>query len=65
MSMPPRSFLSKLTRDQQGATTVEYGLILVMLVITIISAVSGVADENTGLWAIVRSKSAEAHGTQD
>ena len=39
----------------------EYGLILLMLVIAIISALRGVADENTGMWAVVSSKAADAH----
>jgi pilus assembly protein Flp/PilA len=60
--MTRMSFFKKLWRDNRGATAVEYGLVLVMLVIAIISAVKGVADENTGMWAIVSSKAAVAHG---
>jgi pilus assembly protein Flp/PilA len=43
----------KLLRDNRGATAIEYGLIASLLVIAIIGAVSAVADEQNGLWAIV------------
>lgn len=59
--MTAKFFLIKLCQDTRGATAIEYGLILVMLVIAIITALSGVADENTGLWAVVSSRSQEAH----
>jgi pilus assembly protein Flp/PilA len=61
--MTAKSFFIKLCRNKRAATAVEYGLILVMLVIAIISALKGVADENTGMWAIVSSKSAAAHSS--
>jgi pilus assembly protein Flp/PilA len=43
----------KLLRDNRGATAIEYGLIASLIVIAIIGAVSAVADEQNGLWAIV------------
>lgn len=46
-------FFKKLLRDCSGATAVEYGLIVALIVIAIFGAVKGVADENTGLWAYV------------
>ena len=58
--MTNKSLLRKIWDDKRGATAVEYGLILVMIVIAIVSAVKGVADQNTGMWAIVSSKSAAA-----
>lgn len=61
--MTGKSFFAKLWRDKRGATVVEYGLVLVMLVIAIISALKGVADQNTGMWAMVSSKSDEAHSS--
>lgn len=59
--MIAKLFLRSLYRDRRGATTIEYGLILVMVVIAIISALRGVADQNTGMWALVSSRSQEAH----
>lgn len=49
-----------ILRDRRGATAVEYGLIVALLVIAIISAVRNVADENTGLWAQFSSEIEEA-----
>ena len=46
----------RLLRDTRGATAIEYGLIVALLVIAIITALQGVADENTGLWAMVTRK---------
>ncbi len=46
----------KLLRDTRGATAIEYGLIVALVVIAIIVALQGVADENTGLWAMVTQK---------
>ena len=47
------AFYKNLLSDQRGATAVEYGLIIALLVIAIVSVLSEVADENTGIWAIV------------
>jgi len=52
--------LKKLTRNTIGATSIEYGLIAALLVIGVISSVKGVADETSGLWAIVSSRTSEA-----
>ena len=49
-------FLKKVLRDNRGATAVEYGLIVSLVVIAIIGALEGVANENTGLWAQVQDK---------
>jgi pilus assembly protein Flp/PilA len=46
-------FLKRLLRDNRGATAIEYGLIVSLIVIAIIVAVQGVADETNGLWAYV------------
>ena len=49
------SFFKRLLRDTRGATAIEYGLIVALVVIAILASMSSVADENTGLWAIVTS----------
>ena len=48
--------LRRLLRESRGATAVEYGLIVALLVIAIITAMKGVANQNTGLWAVVTTK---------
>ena len=47
-------FVGKLLRDTRGATAIEYGLIVSLVVIAMMAALQGVANENTGLWATVR-----------
>lgn len=48
--------LTEVGKDNSGATAVEYGLIVSLVVIACISAMSSVADETAGLWAIVTDK---------
>ena len=52
--------LRKLSRDNSGATAIEYGLIVSLIVIAIIASMSSVANENTGLWARVKDKTSVA-----
>ncbi len=54
-SMILNKFLSKLGNDKTGATAVEYGLIVSLIVIACVAALKGVANENTGIWAFVRN----------
>lgn len=49
-------FVNRLLRDTRGATAVEYGLIVSLIVIAMVGALRGVADENNGLWAFVRNE---------
>ena len=48
--------LRRLLDDSRGATAVEYGLIVALLVIAIIVSMQGVANQNNGLWAVVTNK---------
>lgn len=54
------SLLKRILRDTRGTQTLELAIICAMIIIGLVSAVKGVADENSGMWAIVSSKSAEA-----
>ena len=54
--MRVRHILLRILRDNRGATAIEYGLIVALIVIAIIGAMEGVANENTGLWAVVTDK---------
>ncbi len=60
--MRTRNFLARLLRNDAGATAIEYGLIVSLIVIAIISSVRGVADETNGLWAFVRENVQEKMG---
>lgn len=52
--------LATLLSDKRAATTVEYGMICMTIVLAVIGAVRGVADETNGLWATVSTKTTEA-----
>jgi len=52
--------LRNLTQDKSGATAIEYGLIVAMIVIAMIVSLEGVATESTGLWTVITEKSSEA-----
>lgn len=54
--------LQRIVRDERGATAVEYGFMLVMIVLAMMSALSGVANETSALWQEVSSKTEEATG---
>ena len=44
------NFLTKLGRDESGATAVEYGLILAMVFLAMIGAVQAFGQEAIALW---------------
>lgn len=52
--------LRKLSRDEQGATAVEYGLICAMIIIVMLVALQGVADSTITLWIDVATKTMAA-----
>ena len=56
VSMKLANFLKSIGRDNSGGTAIEYGLIASLVVIASIGAFESVADENTGLWATVKTK---------
>ena len=58
--MSKKSFLTRLIRNERGATAVEYGLILSMVVLAMLAALAGVANETTKMWGDVSSKSQAA-----
>ncbi|PBN43871.1 Flp family type IVb pilin [Sphingobium sp. D43FB] len=37
-------------RCERGATAVEYGLIIALIVLAMITALTSVADKTTGMW---------------
>jgi pilus assembly protein Flp/PilA len=44
--MGPRT----LARCERGATAVEYGLIIAMIVLAMVTALSNIATKTTGMW---------------
>ena len=53
--------LRRLATDCRGATAVEYGLILALVVLAIIGSIQAVADSTTGMWNDVSEKVQRAH----
>lgn len=49
-------FLKTIGSENSGATAIEYGLIVSLVVIASIGAFESVANENTGIWGQVRTK---------
>lgn len=54
------TFIKKLVGDQSGATAIEYGLIVSLIVIAMIVALQGVATTTIDMWNDVASKSVAA-----
>lgn len=55
-----RKRLRALLFDRKAATAVEYGLIVSLIVIAIISSVKGVADVTIEMWDHVETETVEA-----
>ena len=47
------NLFERLLRDTRGATAIEYGLIVSLVIIGSLVALQGLADQDTGLWARV------------
>ena len=60
--MRTRNFLARLLRNDAGATAIEYGLIVSLVVIAILSSVQSVADKTSDLWTLVSEKAEEKMG---
>ncbi|MDE8654352.1 Flp family type IVb pilin [Novosphingobium album (ex Liu et al. 2023)] len=54
------TILKELRKDDRGASAVEFGLICAMIVLGLIAAVRGVAEENSKMWNFVSDTSREA-----
>lgn len=52
--------LHRLAPAQQGATAVEYGLILALVVLALIAALTGLGGQTGSLWSNVSSKVQQA-----
>ena len=63
MARPPRfrnravrRWLRALARERRAATAIEYGLILALVTLAMMSALIGVADVTTNMWGNISSK---------
>lgn len=60
--MARKIILTKLLQDETGATAVEYGLILGLIVIFMIASFDSVATATIDMWNDVATKSSDAIG---
>ncbi len=60
--MTSHMFQFRIAKDKAAATTVEYGLILGLIVLVVIGAINGAAGETIKVWNSISEKSAEASG---
>lgn len=51
-----RGWFALFARDRRGATAVEYGLIIALIVLVMLSALKQVASGTTGIWADINTK---------
>lgn len=58
--MSKRQTLFALAGDKHGATTVEYALILGLIVLAMLAGFSSLADGTSGLWSNVDSRASSA-----
>jgi pilus assembly protein Flp/PilA len=49
-------FMRQILRGDTGATAVEYGLIVSLIVIAMITALQSVATQNTAMWDFVQEE---------
>jgi pilus assembly protein Flp/PilA len=57
-------FFKKLLRDTRGATAIEYGLIAALIVVAMMAALQGLANETITMWGNVESSMEEAIGDE-
>lgn len=55
-----KTILKMLFRDEAGATAVEYGLILALIVLAMLASLQNFADGSITMWDSVSSKTADA-----
>ncbi len=58
--MPVLEHLKLLVRNCDGATAVEYGLILALVFLAMVGAVQGVGNSTIGMWNTISTTSASA-----
>lgn len=55
-----KSRLIKLLEDVRGATAIEYGLIVSLIVIAIVAGISALGNSNSGSWGNMSNKVSNA-----
>ena len=55
-----KKFLKRLGTDTSGATAIEYGVILALIFLAIVSSVNVFGNEAISMWTTIGSKVSEA-----
>ena len=55
-------FMRKLIDDQSGATAIEYGLIVSLIVVAMIVSLQGVATTTIEMWTDIEARGVAAMG---
>ena len=50
------TFLRDIAKDTTGATAIEYGLIVSLIVIAMVAALNSFADSTIGMWSNVSNE---------
>ena len=53
-------FMRQILREDTGATAVEYGLIISLVVLAMITALQSVAEQNTTMWSFIQTEASSA-----
>ncbi|MCP5397620.1 MAG: Flp family type IVb pilin [Sphingomonadaceae bacterium] len=53
-------FLKRLGKDASGATAIEYGMILALVFLAIVSSVNAFGNEAISMWTTIGGKVSEA-----
>lgn len=56
------TFLKHIGTDNSGASAIEYGLIISLIVVAMIAALQGVANETIDMWSDVSDTYEDANG---
>jgi len=54
-------FLARLLREEDGPTSVEYAVMLALILVAIIGAIGAVGGQAGGMWGNIRTE-LQAHG---
>jgi len=60
MNMRLHCIVSKVMRSQRGASAIEYGMIVAMIVLVIFVALQAVAGHTVGMWNDIETKTTAA-----
>lgn len=55
-----KAIIKRLLSDASGATAIEYGLILALMFLAMVSTLNGFADANLNTWEKVSSSMSDA-----